>query len=78
MVTLRRVLSWIPKSFGESLSELTRHVFETNEIRNCYKMTLADLAAEEPLDQTLDRSGGQLSQNAQAYLLAKHAAKRSR
>lgn len=64
------------ESFGESLSELTRHVFETNEIKNPYKVTLAQLADEEPLDQTLERFGGQLSQNAQAYLLAKHAPKK--
>ena len=63
------------ESFGESLSELTRHVFETNEIKNLYKKTLADLAEEEPLEQTLDRFDGQLSQNAQAYLLARHASK---
>jgi predicted ATPase len=66
------------ESFGESLSELTRHVFETNDVKNPYKMTLAALADEESFDQTLDRFGGQLSQNAQAYLLAKRATKRSR
>ncbi len=27
------------ESFGESLSELTRHVFETNEVKNPYKVT---------------------------------------
>jgi predicted ATPase len=61
------------ESFGESLSELTRHVFETNEIENLYKTSLADLAEEETIDETLARFDGVLSQNAFAYLLAKHA-----
>jgi predicted ATP-dependent endonuclease of OLD family len=40
------------ESFGESLSALTRHVFETNEIENLYKSTLADLAGEETVERT--------------------------
>jgi len=63
------------ESFGESLSELTRHVFETNEIENLYKTTLAELANEESVKRTLARFDGQLSQNASAYLLAKHLSK---
>jgi predicted ATPase len=63
------------ESFGESISELTRHVFETNEIENLYKTTLADLADEESLERTLARFDGELSQNASAYLLAKHASR---
>jgi ABC-type methionine transport system ATPase subunit len=61
------------ESFGESLSALTRHVFETNEIENLSKSTLADLAGEETVERTLERIDGELSQNALAYLLAKHA-----
>jgi hypothetical protein len=63
------------ESFGQSISELTRHVFETNEIENLYKTTLADLADEESVERTLARFDGELSQNAFAYLLAKHAGK---
>jgi ABC-type methionine transport system ATPase subunit len=61
------------ESFGESLSTLTRHVFDTNEIENLYKAVLSELADEETFEQTLERFDGQLSQNAIAYLLAKHA-----
>jgi ABC-type cobalamin/Fe3+-siderophores transport system ATPase subunit len=65
------------ESFGESISELTRHVFETDEIENLYKTNFADLADEETVDETLARFDGVLSQNAFAYLLARHA-RRSR
>jgi hypothetical protein len=60
------------ESFGESISELTRHVFETNEIPTLYRRVLRDLANEESLEETMDRFEGGLSMNAQAYLIAHH------
>lgn len=60
------------ESFGESLSELTRQVFETVEIENLYKTVLARLARNEPLDAVLARFPEDLSMNAQAYLLAQY------
>ncbi|MEK6787355.1 MAG: AAA family ATPase [Pseudomonadota bacterium] len=60
------------ESFGESVAELTRHVFETNEIDNVYRRTLKDLAEEEPAEQVLRRFEHGLSLSAQAYLLAQY------
>ncbi len=62
---------WL-ESFGESISELTRHVFETNEIPTLYRRVLRSLANEESLEQTMDRFEEGLSMNAQAYLIAQH------
>jgi ABC-type transport system involved in cytochrome c biogenesis ATPase subunit len=58
------------ESFGESIAELTRHVFETIEVGSLYKATLKRLADNEPLEAVLARFPDGLSLNAQAYLLA--------
>lgn len=60
------------ESFGESISELTRHVFETNEIPTLYRRILRNLANEESLEETMERFEDGLSMNAQAYLIAQH------
>jgi predicted ATP-dependent endonuclease of OLD family len=64
------------ESFGESVSELTRHVFETVEIENPYKKTLRRLARDYDEDEVLDMFEQGLSLNAQAYLLAQYSKKR--
>lgn len=60
------------ESFGESLSELTRHVFETIEVDSLYKRTLKELAAGNSVDGVLALFEERLSLNAKAYLLAQY------
>jgi len=60
------------ESFGESISELTRHVFETNAIPTLYRRVLRNLSTEESLEATMERFEDELSMNAQAYLIAQH------
>jgi len=60
------------ESFGESITELTRHVFETVEVETLYKTTLARLARTRTLQEVLDLFPEGLSLNAQAYLLARY------
>lgn len=60
------------ESFGESVSELTRHVFETAEVDHLYKSVLARLAKKESLEEVLARFEKGLSMNAQAFLLAQY------
>lgn len=69
-ITIARPLGL--ESFGESISELTRHVFETNEIPTLYRRVLRNLANEESLEETMERFEDGLSMNAQAYLIAQH------
>ena len=64
------------ESFGESITELTRHVFETSEIDSLYRRTLRKLAKYEAATETLGRFENGLSLNAQAYLIAQHAKKK--
>lgn len=63
------------ESFGESVTELTRHVFETFEVENVYRRTLRKLAKTEPLEEALERFEHGLSLSAEAYLLAQYAKK---
>jgi hypothetical protein len=59
------------ESFGESITELTRHVFETNEV-STHRRTLSRLAREEGLDATIARFERELSLSAQAFPVAQH------
>lgn len=63
------------ESFGESLTELTRHVFETDEVKNVYRRTLKDLAEDETVEEVMRRFPRGLSLSAQAYLLAQYGQK---
>lgn len=63
------------ESFGESVTELTRHVFETSEVESLYRRTLRDLAGEETAEEVLARFSLGLSLSAQAYLLAQYGKK---
>lgn len=58
------------ESFGESVSELTRHVFETIQVDSLYRRTLKKLAKKESLDSVIKRFPLGLSLSAEAYLLA--------
>jgi len=60
------------ESFGESVSELTRHVFETIQVDSLYRRTLKKLAKLEDLDQVLERFPLGLSLSPEAYLLAQY------
>jgi hypothetical protein len=60
------------ESFGESLTELTRHVFETIEVDSLYRRTLKELAEEESAEKVMSRFDRGLSLSAQAYLLAQY------
>lgn len=61
------------ESFGESVSELTKHVFETIEVPSVYRRTLKELSGDEDLPSLLRRFPLGLSLNAQAYLLAQYS-----
>jgi len=63
------------ETFGESISELTRHVFETVEIKSYYKAKLAALAKDYTFDEVMDLFDGNLSLSAQAFLLGHYARK---
>jgi hypothetical protein len=59
------------ESFGESISELTRHVFETIEVESPYKQTLRRLAKSEgSVAAVLEHFPNGLGLAAEAYLLA--------
>lgn len=57
------------ESFGESITELTRHVFETVGIDSLYRRTLRGLAQSEHAVETVARFPRGLSLSAQAYLI---------
>ncbi|WP_241774710.1 AAA family ATPase [Pseudomonas protegens] len=63
------------ESFGESVTELTRHVFETIEVESVYRRTLKRLAKKEPAEEVLARFDQGLSLSAEAYLLAQYGKK---
>ena len=65
------------ESFGESVSELTRHVFETIEVESLYKKVLKDLAQNLEAEEILSLFENGLSLNAQAYLLAQYGAEQA-
>lgn len=60
------------ESFGESISELTRHVFETIEIPHHYKKILKDLAEDFSFSEIMALFKGRLSVSAQSYLMTRY------
>ena len=60
------------ESFGESVTELTKHVFETISVESVYRRTLKELAQFETPSQVIERFDRGLSLSAQAYLLAQY------
>ncbi|MEP6933154.1 MAG: AAA family ATPase, partial [Nitrospirota bacterium] len=60
------------ESLGESVTELTRHVFETIEVESLYRRTLKELSIFEPAETVLAKFSKGLSLSAQAYLLAQY------
>jgi ABC-type branched-subunit amino acid transport system ATPase component len=63
------------ESFGQSVTELTRQVFETSEVESLYRRTLRDLAEKETVEDVLARFSLGLSLSAEAYLLARYGKK---
>lgn len=63
------------ESFGESVTQLTQHVFETREVESLYRRTLKQLAQDESAEAVQARFESGLSLNAQAYLLAQYSKK---
>ena len=63
------------ESFGESISELTKHVFETIEIESLYRKTLRALAKKAPIEEVIEKFPLGLSLNAEAYLFAQYKKK---
>jgi len=66
------------ESFGESVTELTRHVFETIEVESLYRRTLKEISSDESAEEVMARFGHGLSLSAQAYLLAQYGRKSGR
>lgn len=62
------------ESFGESVTELTRHVFKTFEVDSLYKQVLKDLARDLPPEAVLALFPNGLGLAAQSYLLGQYAA----
>ncbi len=64
------------ETFGESISELTRHVFDTVSTPHYYKKVLKDLSQTKNLEEVNDLFNNGLSFNAKAYLLAQYSDKK--
>jgi len=61
------------ESFGESVAELTEHVFKTQEAESLYRRVLDRIANKMPLEEALGLFTNRLSMNAKSYLLARYA-----
>jgi energy-coupling factor transporter ATP-binding protein EcfA2 len=60
------------ETFGESISELTRHVFGTIDVDSLYRHTLKELSEDESAAEVVARFEHGLGLNAQAFLLAQY------
>ena len=60
------------ETFGENVSELTRHVFDTASISNHYKKVLKRLSRNRTFDEVNALFDQGLSFNAKSYLLAQY------
>ncbi|MDH2540482.1 AAA family ATPase [Acinetobacter baumannii] len=60
------------ETFGENISELTRHVFDTISIPNYYKKVLKKLSKTKSYEQVCDMFENNLSFNAKAFLSAQY------
>jgi ATPase subunit of ABC transporter with duplicated ATPase domains len=61
------------ESFGESIAELTDHVFKTHESTSLYRHTLDQIARRMSFEEALALFPNRLSLNAKSYLLARYA-----
>ena len=60
------------ETFGQNISELTRHVFETIEVPSYYKKVLAGLARYQSFEEVMALFDDNLSINAQSYLATRY------
>lgn len=60
------------ESFGESVAELTEHVFKTREAESPYRTALSTIARRMSLEDALNLFANGLGMNAKAYLLARY------
>lgn len=60
------------ETFGENISELTRHVFDTAELDSFYKNTLVVLSKKFSFDQVLELFDNNLNMSAQSFLLTRY------
>lgn len=60
------------ETFGENISELTRHVFDTVSIPNFYKKVLKKLSKTKSYDEVCELFDNNLSFNAKSFLLAQY------
>jgi len=64
------------ETFGENVSELTRHVFDTASIPNYYKQIFKNLSKIKSFEEINNLFEDNLSFNAKAYLLAQYGDKK--
>jgi len=60
------------ETFGESVSELTRHVFETVEVPSYYRNVLKSLSRNYSFEEVMKLFEDKLSMNAQSFLLSQY------
>jgi len=60
------------ETFGENLSDLTRHIFETYDVPSYYKGVLDRLSESKSYDEVLAHFPKGLSTNARSYLLSRY------
>jgi ATPase subunit of ABC transporter with duplicated ATPase domains len=60
------------ETFGENISELTRHVFDTIEITSFYKEILRDLSDLYDFETIMEFFNNNLSMSAQSFLMSLH------
>lgn len=63
------------ETFGENISELTRHVFDTVSISNHYKKILKKLSKHRSFEEVNELFDDNLGFNAKSYLLAQYGDK---
>ncbi|UOX32948.1 ATP-binding protein [Flavobacterium sediminilitoris] len=56
------------ESFGENLTTISEHIFETNEIKDGFKTVLKDLTKKYSLEEIIQMFDNKLSLNAKIYL----------
>lgn len=69
---LTRAVPLNMESFGESISNITRHVFETIEIPNLYKMHLRRISKRYTFDESLKLFNQSLSFSAKSFLISQY------
>ena len=56
------------ESFGENLTTISEHIFETNEVKDGFKTTLKELIEHNSIEEIIEMFDNKLSLNAKIYL----------